>query len=803
MTPRNSRLRLSPFNISLFYLLIGVMWILVPNQILSSLFSDQKPFRRVEELNHVLFLIVTAWILYFLIKQSEAAVKRRQQSLRRVNSALKVLSDCNHILIRATDEQELMRDICRTIVDVGGYMLAWVGISERGEEKIVRPVAFWGEDKGYLASLKVSWADVDSGRGPTGIAMRNRKTVVVKDIKSDPRWEFWREKAIRHGFASSISLPLIAESEPIGALVILARDTGAFNNQAVFLLEGLAENLAYGIATIRMNSERMKVRQERKLLASVLEQANEGIMIFDGEGIIKYVNPAINKIAGHDQGEILGRNIRELQADGEKQKFYEVIWDTINKGENRFGNFVFSGVNSDRVEINATIWAVSEESGTSSYAMLIRDVSREVQLERQLRLAQKMEAIATLAGGIAHDFNNNLASIITCAEMARDDTVEGTPMRELLDVVLRAGYRGRNLVKQILTISCQEEQERQPVYVDQVVDECLQLLRASFPKSIEIQLNFAEDLGLVLADPTQIHQIIVNLCTNAAHSMREKGGVLEINLNNIDLDADAAQIHQDLHAGQYLRLTVRDTGNGMSRDIIERIFDPFFTTKGKAEGTGLGLSVIHGIVKNHHGAITVSSVPGHGSTFHVYLPRIDNARKVVLAEAPSRTPQGHEHILFVDDEEDVAFGCQRMLARLGYQVTVANSGPMALELFRSDPDQFDMVFTDLTMPNMTGKELAKEISVIKPGLPIILCTGLGAKSPNGMTSDDLRKFGIREMIQKPLSKGEMARTIRRVLNGGDDDLLVPHAHPTIDGEAREEGEDKKKISTTQRGGVGG
>ncbi|KAF0219613.1 MAG: multi-sensor hybrid histidine [Geobacteraceae bacterium] len=765
MLRKDSQWRLSPLNISLLYTLIGVLWILLPNQFLSVMSNEPKVFRRLENLNQGLFIIVTAWALHFFICHSEAAVRRRQESLRRVNRALKAFTECNHTLIRAADELEMMNRICETIVKIGGYRLAWVGIAENDEGKTVHPVAQYGDEGGYLETLKVSWDDTENGRGPTGMAIRTAMTSVAQHILTDPRWEPWRDRALRYGFASAISLPLISDGQVFGALVILSGEPGAFDRDEMKLLEELAENLSFGVTTLRMNTERKKAEKEKKLLASVVEQAMEGIILFDSDGTIQYVNPAVERITGYAPSEMIGQNSRALGGEEQNREFYEAIWNTLFRGEGRTCNYIYNVKDNSLYEIDSTIWAVSDIPGNvSNYAALIRDVTREVQLERQLRLAQKMEAIATLAGGIAHDFNNNLAAIITCTEMARDDVPEGSPVRELLDVVLKAGYRGRNLVKQILTISCQGEQERQLVQVELIVEECLKLLRASFPASIEIRQHFSDRLGVVLADPTQIHQIIVNLCTNAAYAVREKGGVLEISVANVDLDADAASDFQDLQAGNYLRLTVKDTGHGMTPEVMERIFDPFFTTKGKSGGTGLGLSVIHGIVKNHGGAITVDSKPGEGATFHVYLPRIDSSREVAKGESPILAPKGSERILFVDDEEDVAFAGQKMLERFGYEVVVKNGSQEALELFRDDPNRFDLVFTDQTMPGMTGTELIKEIHCIRPDIPVILCTGLGPAASGAISQEEKKTMGIRELVLKPLDQSEMARIIRRVLD---------------------------------------
>jgi CheY-like chemotaxis protein len=348
--------------------------------------------------------------------------------------------------------------------------------------------------------------------------------------------------------------------------------------------------------------------------------------------------------------------------------------------------------------------------------------------------------------------------------MALDSDLEETALREHLALVLKAGLRAKNLVKQILTLSCQGEEVRKPVRVENIVKECLKLLRASLPTTIGISHPPAEGLGLVLADPTQIHQVIMNLCTNAADAMREKGGVLKLQLANVNLPSDDPGGGPELPDGTYLRLSVADTGHGMERQIMGRIFDPFFTTKGPGRGTGLGLSVVHGILRNHGGGITFTSEPDRGTTFHVFLPRSDQAEALPEENTTGAVIGGKERILFLDDEEDLVLANQKILERLGYEVVAGTDSLEALEVFRAQPERFDLVITDQTMPHMTGETLARLILQLRPDLPIILCTGFGQASSGALTEAAARAIGIREVIRKPVERSEMARIIRRVLD---------------------------------------
>ena len=385
----------------------------------------------------------------------------------------------------------------------------------------------------------------------------------------------------------------------------------------------------------------------------------------------------------------------------------------------------------------------------------------KLKLETQLQQAQKMEAIGTLAGGIAHDFNNILGGIIGYAELAKMKAPEGSNIIAYLDKMIKSSDRAADLIKQILTLSRQHKQKQRPVQARHIIKETLSLLRATLPTTIEIRQDLAKDAGVVNADPTQMHQVIMNLGTNAGHAMQENGGVLEVTLANVELDDLSAGKHLDLAAGSYLRLTVSDTGHGMTSEIRERIFDPYFTTKDTGEGTGLGLSVAHGIVKTYGGTITVYSEPGEGTTFHVYLPIIlELEREEKESEEPH--PTGSECILFIDDEEVLVEIGGQILEQLGYKVVTETSSVQALELFRAEPNRFDLVITDMTMPHMTGDKLARELMTIRPKIPIILCTG-----HSGLVSEaKAEEIGIKAFVMKPLVMRNLAETVRKVLDAG-------------------------------------
>jgi PAS domain S-box-containing protein len=379
-------------------------------------------------------------------------------------------------------------------------------------------------------------------------------------------------------------------------------------------------------------------------------------------------------------------------------------------------------------------------------------------LEAQLRQSQRMEAIGTLAGGIAHDFNNILGVMLGYTEMALYSMQEDSDLKRKLQQILKAGQRGKDLVSQILAFSRPGKPERKPVKISAIIKETLRMLRATMPTTVELDLEVDEEHDAVQGDPTQIHQVLLNLCANASHAMRDKGGVLEVSLQPVDLDEAAAAQYHDLAPGPYVRVKIKDTGHGMDKEVMERIFDPFFTTKAPGEGTGMGLAVVHSIIKAHGGMITVQSEPGVGTEFQIFLPRINDTPSPGVKER-SRMDKGHGNILFVDDEEWLVEMWQEILENMGYKVFPHTVSQEALEEFRAEPQKFDLVITDQTMPHLTGFDMGVEMLKIRPGLPIVLCTGYSEV----VTAEKAKTAGIREYVMKPLSISELTGAIRRAL----------------------------------------
>ena len=418
------------------------------------------------------------------------------------------------------------------------------------------------------------------------------------------------------------------------------------------------------------------------------------------------------------------------------------------------------------IPVSLTVSPVRNPEGKIFCASVIsRDITQRKQaeaerqdLEQQLRQVQKLEAIGNLAGGIAHDFNNILSPIIGYTEMALMGMDETLPLYRDLEQVLGAGLRAKELTKQILTFARKTENRKEPVRISLIVKEALKLLRASLPSTIEIRQGFSPgtEQGCVMGDPTQIHQILMNLCTNAGHAMRTDGGILGVRLAKIEIGKMVAAQH-DAVPGPYLELSVSDSGHGMTEEVKQRIFDPYFTTKGKGEGTGLGLAVVYGIVRDLGGFIYVDSKPGVGTTFRVFLP-LSTEKDYREDASPLVLPVRSGRVLFVDDETVLVEMGRRMLERLGYDVTAVSSSLKALDLFREGPDRFDLVITDQTMPYMTGAHLAREILAVRRDIPVILYTGFS----EAISEEKAKSIGIREILMKPLTLNSLSCAIQRI-----------------------------------------
>jgi PAS domain S-box-containing protein len=502
-------------------------------------------------------------------------------------------------------------------------------------------------------------------------------------------------------------------------------------------------------------------RSSEVRLNEVINAINEGMFVINKDWRVTVWNRASERTSGRRRRGVVGRHLLEALPELKNTRVPQAMEEAMRTGDaTTVTDLSLSGDPRERV-FEGRIYPFADGLTIFFEDVTERKLSEAAlrKTEEQLRRSQKMESIGTLAGGIAHDFNNILTAILGYTELAESDLPADASSQAYLSEVMAASNRARDLVKQILTFSRQNEKEYRPMQLQPIIKEALKLLRASLPASIEIRQRLASKVPSIVADATEIHQIIMNLGTNSMHSMREHGGVLSIELAEFYVEPEFATTQDGLHAGPYVRLTLSDTGHGMDRTTVDRVFDPFFTTKAPGEGTGLGLSVVHGIVKSCGGAISLYSEAGTGTTFNLYFPAYEGEASEAVAELRP-VPRGDgERILLVDDEEPLVNLNRDILERLGYEVTTCRNGVEALERVRAGDDRFDLIVTDFGMPRMNGADLAKASLEARPDLPVIMATGYAAT----MNAEIAASIGIRELIMKPTTTRSLGEAVSRVL----------------------------------------
>ena len=573
-------------------------------------------------------------------------------------------------------------------------------------------------------------------------------------------WTFDQETASRYEYVKNVGETLFAEM----FVPYLHDGAGAHIWVTASPLYNRQGELVGAIESLRDMTEHKYIekalRESEERYRMVLESNPDPCVLYDMDRHAVYFNPAFTRVFGWTIEECQGKRMDFYippECLSESLYFFEKLASGLNFHDFKTRRYTKDGRTLD-VSISASAYPGHDGHSWGSVVNL-RDITEQKKMEARLQQSQKMEALGTLAGGIAHDFNNILGAILGYTELALLHQPLDDRLKSHLEQVIAAGDRARDLVRHILSFSRQTEQEIKPLAIGSLVKEALKMLRASLPSTIEIKQSIPADLPTILGDPTQVHQIIMNLCTNSAQAMNDDGGRLSIILNEIEISPVDAQVNPDLAPGRYVQLSVSDTGMGIPAGIRDRIFDPYFTTKAAGVGTGLGLSTVHGIVKSYGGVINVYSEPDRGSSFHVYLPAAEEA-EALDHEISGPWETGTERIILVDDEKALVDMEQEILERLGYRVNPFTNGLEALEAFTADPDRYDLVITDQTMPKITGLDLAQELLKVRPGLPIILCTGYSAV----LTSEKVHTSGIRATLMKPLLIKQIARAIRQVLD---------------------------------------
>jgi PAS domain S-box-containing protein len=582
-----------------------------------------------------------------------------------------------------------------------------------------------------------------------------------------------KEISRKLGSQSVICVPIVYEKESLGILAVdnLHSHT-TLRKSDLNLLMGVASETAISLVNAKSFK---KIKESEARYRFLADNISDVIWIADlADFRFRYVSSSVQRMQGYTPDEYIKLSLRDILLDA-SFKYLQSVFSLQLKREKtgpldplRSWIFELEHYRKDGstfwVEVTARF--LNDQSGKATRVLGVsRDISErkkaEIEkksLEVKLQQAHKMEAIGTLAGGIAHDFNNILYIINGYAELALKQSDTHPAVKSKLENILKAGDRAKTLVKQILSFSRQEAVEKKPIMVHLIVKEALKFIRSSIPTTIQIQQEIISD-SKILADPVQIHQILMNLCTNAEHAMAETGGVLKVSLFDTVLDDDFVKGNPILQSGPFICLSVSDTGQGISVDQKNRIFDPFYTTKAPGVGTGLGLAVVHGIVSKHGGAIMVESELGKGSVFNIYLPIVDgqSLSEVELVEEP---PGGKERILFIDDDASLATMGKEMLEVLGYQVVACSNSKEAMEIFKSDPNKFDLIITDMTMPGLTGDRLAIEAMNLRPDLPVILMSGFSKH----INEEAAKKIGIKEFIMKPISLQKIATAIRSAID---------------------------------------
>jgi PAS domain S-box-containing protein len=671
-----------------------------------------------------------------------------------------MLSHCNQSIVHSQDSETLLPQVCRIACEEGGFALAWIawlepdgaGSNGNGSDRNVKVLASHGEVS-YLNALATKDDD-----NPLVHSLTHDVHCVVNNVKAAPGHSLWLTQARQHHFQSLGAFPIRFHKQIAGALLVYARSAQAFGHDELRLLDEVAGDVSFALDTFdreaRRRAAEVSLRETTHMLQTLVESSPLAIVVVDGNRKTLLWSPAAERLFGWTSDEVIGKDLPYVPRD-EVSKMRPVRPDRQFAVEKR-------RVRKDGTLLDVSLWtsplqdAAGRVIGTLG---ILADVTERGRFERQIRQSQKLDALGTIAGGIAHDFNNILTVLRGNLSLAQMTLPEEHAMRTSLSEMDKACNRAADLVRQILTFGRQQEQSRKIIMLQPAVEEAIGLLRSTIPAGIEIEIDIPAALPTVMADSSQIHQIVLNLSINASHAMEHQLGLIRLSLAAIDVDEKLAATCPELHVGRYVRLSVEDTGAGMERHTLERIFEPFFTTKAAGRGTGLGLAVVRGIVKNHDGAITVQSERGCGSRFDIYFPVVDGEVTGKHQHVVEALHGNGERILFLDDEEPLVKLASRMLDRLGYRVDAYTSASEALEAFRKDPARFDLVLTDLSMPGASGMDFARSVLELRPEVPVILTTGY-------IDPDDLelvRQIGVREVILKPTTLEEMGRSFRRLL----------------------------------------
>ena len=695
------------------------------------------------------------------LEARESALLDATTELRRVNRALVMLSACNQVLIRANDENALAQLISETIVGQGGFRLAWIGLADPESQHKLRILGRAGAATAYLDEIPLTWSEDPSRQGPGATAIRTGLTTVVRDIWTAEVNPEWRRLASKYGFASAIGLPLRRRERTIGALSLYAGEPEAFDPEELRLLTELADDLSFGLEALSRNAERQRAQADVIRLEAfhrgIVENVAEGITLFDSTGHLTFANSTAEALLGYGPGELLGRHWKDLvQVD--EHAAAEQRRDRRGRGE--VDRFDATLIPKDGQPVQARISATTlfEDGKPSGSLSVFNDVTTERKYQRRAELQERLAAVGQLAAGIAHDFNNIVGAIILFGELLLAEKGFSDSARDRIRLIVEQGHRAAELTQQILDFGRKSIVERRPTDLLRFLREFERLVGRTLPEPIGVRIEAGAAEYIVNADTGRLQQALLNLTLNARDAIPE-GGVISFQLSHMEVRADAPP-YRDMPAGSWILLSVSDTGTGIPPEVLPHIFEPFYTTKPIGEGTGLGLSQVYGIIKQHDGYIDVQSTPGQGTTFLIYFPVISAPDSETVAERQAADFQGNgETILVVEDDEAARNALGETLLRMNYNIVLAEDGAQALELFTAARDRIALVISDVVMPRIGGMELFRELRKLNPEVRALLVTGY----PLGRDTRELLEAGKAGWIQKPFDSRTLGTRIRLML----------------------------------------
>jgi PAS domain S-box-containing protein len=699
-----------------------------------------------------------------ILTLSRENIRRKEQRLARLNRLSSVLNRINETIIRTSDPEKLYDKTCRIATDTGGFRMAWFGKVDPGTLAVL-PVAHCGPDDGYLEMLRVSInPDIPEGRGPTGTALREKKSFINNDTANNPLMYPWRDDALKRGYLSSASFPLVCGEACVGALTFYADETDFFQEEEVRLLSSLADDISLAMVSMENEAKRyqaeIKVEQQFMFLQKLIDTIPSPIFYKDADGKYLGCNACFEAVLGKTKDSIVGSTVYEVNPHDIAEIHDRVDRELFcHQGTRQYEALIqYADGNLHNVLMHKATF-LDQNGEVAGLVGVMMDITERKSLESQLRQAQKIEAIGTLASGIAHDFNNILTAIIGFSSLIEMKLPEKDPMLADVSQITSAAERATDLTRSLLAFCRKQVIDTKPVDLNRVIGGMEKMLRRLITEDVILTVSPSAESLPIMADARQIEQIIMNLTVNARDAM-PAGGAIAITTETITLDEEFCSFHGFGIPGRYALLLFADTGNGMEETTRQRIFEPFFTTKEVGKGTGLGLSVCYGIIKQHKGYINCYSEPGRGTTFRIYLPLLDEMPESDDTLATVPVTGGTETVLLAEDDPATRSVVKTFLEQFGYHVIEAEDGEEAVNKFKEKQAEIQLCLLDMIMPRKKGIEALREINLMEPKVRAILMSGYQMDaSRNG----ELKSEGA-DFIAKPILPKELLRKVREMLD---------------------------------------